>query len=80
MSFQFNPEYDEFVAALPPYMLRQIKVAIEKKYNQGDTNDDIDDIFKEKADQVDSDEPKVDEDILPLEDGGFGQMIDLPCM
>jgi len=40
-------------------------------------NDDIDDIFKEKSDLMDSDESNESvDDILPLEEG-FNQMIDI---
>lgn len=41
----FNARYSKYVNELPPYVLKRIQNAIEKKFLLNDTNIYIDDIF-----------------------------------
>ena len=44
--FNFNEKYHELVTALPPYILRKIQSAVNAKYKEDETNDQIDAIFE----------------------------------
>jgi hypothetical protein len=49
----FNPQYSQFVKVLPKFILEKIKKQIEKKYQMGDANEDISNIFQKYKQQYD---------------------------